>query len=133
MDNLAAKLRQDAEQIDASISPELDERIQASLHNVTQERPTPRREATRSLSFWWASSLTGVAAALAVVVIVNLRAPDPAPAVTEPVAGTLVLPSVPWNVRTAVLTTPLEQEIEDLQADLKKAEEAVKEDLDVVF
>jgi hypothetical protein len=31
------------------------------------------------------------------------------------------------------LTSPLEQEIDDLQSDLKKAEELVKQDIDRLF
>ena len=53
------------------ITPELDDRIRASLHSATQETadvPDKRQPA----SFWWASSLTGVAATLVIVAIINV-------------------------------------------------------------
>ena len=60
-----------------------------------------------------------------------MRGPDP---VAPQTAQTpLILPKIEWNARSAVLTSPLEQEIEDLQSDLKKAEQAVKEDIDRLF
>ena len=67
MDKLARKLREDAATIDAEISAQLDSRIQASLIAMEPEsaqrlQPSRRR---RPVSFWLASSLTGVAAAVA--------------------------------------------------------------------
>jgi predicted ATP-grasp superfamily ATP-dependent carboligase len=52
---------------------------------------------------------------------------------TEPAAQPLAIPSIRWQAETAVLTSPLEQEIEDLQSDLKKAEEAVRRDIERLF
>lgn len=131
MDKLAKRLRDDAERIDAEISPELEERIRASLEGIRPDRgPRPAGPA-RPVWFWIASSLTGVAAALAVVLIVNLGAPDPQPVANTP--APLELPAIRWRAEDAVLTSPLEQEIEDLQSDLKKAEEVVKEDIDRLF
>ena len=133
MDKLAEQLREDAQKIDATISPELDERIRASLQNIAPEPARKPRATPRPAWFWWASSLTGVAAAIAVIVIVNLQAPEPEPiAVNAPVTP-IVLPTIEWQAETAVLTAPLEQEIEDLQSDLKKAEEAVRQDIDRLF
>ena len=132
MDKVAARLRQDASAIDVGVSPELDERIRASLEAATQEPPSRPLPPSRPPWFWWASSLTGIAAAVAVIVIVNLQGPDPA--VPQSVGNpTALLPPVRWQVETAVLTSPLEQEMEDLQSDLKKAEEALKRDLEAVF
>jgi len=133
MDKLAKQLREDAERIDATISTELDDRIRASLHGITPESPNERRRPSKPTSFWWASSLTGVAAAIVIIAVVNLRAPDPVPVTPQTAQTPLILPNIEWNARTAVLTSPLEQEIEDLQADLKKAEQAVKEDIDQLF
>jgi hypothetical protein len=131
MDKLAKQLREDAERIDATISAELDDRIWASLQGITPESANEQRQPSKSSSFWWASSLTGLAAAIAVIAIVNMRGPDP---VAPQTAQTpLILPKIEWNARSAVLTSPLEQEIEDLQSDLKKAEQAVKEDIDRLF
>ncbi len=133
MDKLAERLREDAASIDATISDELNSRIQASLQGVQPEGAAGTVEPARPRWFWWASSLTGVAAALVLIAIVNLRAPEPAPAVAEVPVKPLVLPAIQWRTETAVLTSPLEQEIDNLQSDLKKAEEAVREDIDRLF
>ena len=134
MDKLAKQLREDAQKVDATISPQLDERIRASLQNVAPEPAGKPRATPRPAWFWWASSLTGVAAAVAVIVIINLQTPAPEPmAVDAPVTPSMVLPTIEWQAETAVLTAPLEQEIEDLQSDLKKAEEAVRQDIDRLF
>ena len=134
MDKLATQLRDDAKSIDVTISPELDARIRASLEGVTQEDPAePDLPPSRQPWFWWASSLTGVTAAIIVVVIVNVFAPDPVPPATSVANPNALLPPVSWQVETAVLTSPLEQEMEDLQSDLKKAEEALKRDFEAVF
>ncbi|MCH7822701.1 MAG: hypothetical protein IIA07_11835 [Proteobacteria bacterium] len=133
MDKLAERLRHDAGQIDVTISAELDDRIRASLHGVKPESQTPIRSVSRPSSFWWASGLTGIAVAFALVVILNLQSPEPAPVASNAVIVPLVLPTVKWNVRTAVLTNSLEQEFEDLASDLKRAEQALKEDIDAVF
>jgi hypothetical protein len=135
MDKLARRLRDDADRIECTVSAELDERIRASLQGIKPEAgQRPRRE-RRSFSFWWASSVTGVAAALVLIVIVNLQvqAPNPVPAAVSTTPPPLVLPAIRWHAEAAVLTSPLEQEIEDLQSDLRKAEEAVKEDIDRLF
>ncbi|MDH3338076.1 MAG: hypothetical protein OEM76_09670 [Gammaproteobacteria bacterium] len=133
MDKLARQLRDDALKIDCTISEELDERIRASLQGITPE-PVQKPGATaRPAWFWWASSLTGVVAAIAAIVIINVQAPEPQPVAENPAVTPLVLPTIKWNAETAVLTSPLEQEIEDLQSDLKKAEEAVKQDIDRLF
>ena len=133
MDNLAKRLREDAQQIESTISPEFDERIRASLQGINPESPARPEQTSHSFSFWFASSLTGVAAAVAIIALVNLRGPEPVPAATGTAPLPLNFPAIEWNARTAVLTSPLEQEIDDLQSDLKKAEEAVKQDIDRLF
>jgi hypothetical protein len=133
MDKLAKQLRDDALRIDAEVSDELDARIRASLNSVVPETPANRRPQGRTAPFWWWSSLTGVAAALAIIAIINIQKPDPAPAIAQTAQAPLKLPEIDWKAREAVLTSPLEQEIEHLREDLKKAEEAVKEDIDRLF
>jgi len=133
MDNLAKQLREDAANIDAEISVELDSRILASLHNVTPESAKPRPRVVRSPSFWWASSLTGVAAALGVIAIINLDRPGPPPLqVQEPVAH-FVVPELDLEVEAAMLTSPLAEELARLQADLRRAEAAVRDDVRIDF
>lgn len=133
MDKLARQLRDDAERIECAVSPQLDDRIRASLEGVQPAQAGRRAPTARPLTFWWASSLTGIAAAIAVIVTLNLRDPVAVQGVTEPAPQGLVIPSIEWQAETAVLTSPLEQEIEDLQTDLKKAEESVRQDIERLF
>ena len=133
MDKLAEQLKTDAAMIEVQVSDELDRRITASLLGVTPERPDLPTEQSRPATFWWASSLTGVAAAMLVIVIINAQSqPKDEPAVqvvqTSPVPE-LVAPTIDWKTESAMLTRPLQQELEDLQSDLKKAEEKVKRDI----
>ncbi len=132
MDKLANRLREDANKIEVAVSPELDDRIHASLQGVQQDgRKTS--VAGRPASFWWASSLTGVAAAMAVVAIVNLNQPEPEITVTEPPIQTFAIPGFDLTLKPAILTETLEQEFADIQSDLKKAERAVRDDIDEIL
>ena len=134
MDKLARQLREDAASIDAEISAELDSRIRASLRNVTPESAKPAPRVVRSPAFWWASSLTGVAAALGVIAFINLDRPGPTAQnqVPEPVAH-IVVPAIDLEVEAAMLTSPLTEELARLQADLERAEEAVRNDVRIDF
>ncbi len=129
MDKLAKQLKDDAARIDVQISDELDRRITASLQGVTPEAPRAR---SRPAAFWWASSLTGVAAALAIIAVINSHSQfEGGPAVapeTSPVS-VATIPTIDWKAESAMLTRPLQRELEDLQADLKKAEEKVKREI----
>jgi len=133
MDNLAKRLREDADLIEVAVSPELDERIYASLQGARQEASQSVATTRRPASFWWASSFTGVAAALVLVAIVNMQGSGPEIAVTEPPVQQFSIPRFNWKPKTAMLTESLEQELEDIQSDLKKAEQAVKEDFDEIM
>jgi hypothetical protein len=128
MDKLAKQLRADAERIDATVSAELDRRIDASLRAVTPEaearRPAP---IARPPLFWWASTLTGIAAAIAVIAIVNLRTPEQQE--RTPVDLVATVPPLDLKAETAMLTAPLHEELDRLQSDFKKAEEKVKQDI----
>ena len=128
MDKLAKQLHDDAQRIDVSVTDELERRIEASLRAVTPELdergPAP---VSRPPLFWWASTITGVAAAVAVIAIVNWRTPDqPTP---PPVNVVAAIPSVDLKAETAMLTGPLQRELDRLQSDLKKAEEQVKQEI----
>ena len=133
MDKLAKRLREDAGHIECAVSEQLDDRIRASLENVTPQPAAEPKRAPRPFTFWWASSLTGVAAALALIVVVNLQEPVTTTTTTQPVAQQLVIPSIEWQAETAVLVSPLEEEYENLQSDLEKAEEAVRQDIERLF
>ena len=135
MDKLSKRLKDDAALIDVQVSDELDRRIAASFQAVTPEAtdtPDTTQVRSRPAVFWWASSLTGVAAALAFITVINSHsqldeAPVASPA-TSPVS-VATIPTIDWKAESAMLTRPLERELEDLQADLKKAEEKVKKEI----
>jgi hypothetical protein len=132
MDKLAKRLREDAERIDATISPQLDERISASLRASTPEQPPTPRQSGRPWIFWLASSLTGAAAAMALIAVLNLRDETvaPTPAVADGVSSESTgVPIFDLHAEAAVLTSPLSKELEALQSDLKRAEEKVREDI----
>lgn len=133
MDKLARQLREDADRIECRVSDELDRRLRASLEAVEPEAVGRKRRGPRSPVFWWASSLTGVAAAVALIAVINSAPPEPAPSMTEPTPQPLVIPTIRWQAETAVLTSPLEQEMEDLQSDIRKAEEALRQDIERLF
>jgi hypothetical protein len=132
MDKLAKRLREDADQIEALVSPELENRIEASLRSVSQDGATPVKSG-HSASFWWASSLTGVAATLVIVAVVNFSKPEPEVGFTEPPPQAFSVPRFDWKPKTAMFTETLEQELADIQSDLKKAEQTVRDDIDEIM
>ena len=141
MDNLAKKLREDADAIKADISPQLDSRIRASLEAVVQDRPdgpSPvRSEPARSPGFWWASSLTGIAAAALLIVVINTNTVDVQDTTTasnqDAVLQLPELPRLPLNVEAAMTTSLLEKELENFQSDLQRAAKAVEDDVDQII
>lgn len=133
MDKFSNRLREDAAKIDAQVSPELDERIRASLRNISPEAARPRPQPMRSHTFWLASTVTGVAAALALIAIINLD-DDVLPEVTaDNAVQQTAFPELDLNAEAAMLTGPLSDELEKLQQDLRKAEAAVREDVRIDF
>ncbi|MGB5335745.1 MAG: hypothetical protein WBN07_09000 [Woeseiaceae bacterium] len=129
MDKLAKQLRQDADKIEVAVSDELDYRISASLRGISPlDAPAAKAPPQRPAMFWWASSLTGVVAAAIVIVIVNLSQPEPA-VTPAPGAIAAVVPDIDWKPESAVFTGPLQQELDALQSDLKRAEERVRADI----
>jgi hypothetical protein len=138
MDKLAKRLREDAANIKVEVTPQLDDRIRASLEATTPERPAAEPRARRSRSMWWASSLTGIVAAAVVLAIINLRVPETAPDVAREAPAMAEEAPDPWSIRPylkiehAVSTSPLQKELADLEADLKKAEAAVRKDMGLV-
>jgi len=130
MDKFAEKLHRDAQSIEARISDRLDDRIRASLESVAAEKQARAgRRRRRPALFWWASSLTGVAAAVAMIAFINLQQPD-RPAITATPDNLVAdLPVIVLNVESVTLTVPLREELDDLQSDLRKAEQKVKSDI----
>jgi len=140
MDEFEKRLKRDAHSVHAEVSPELRSRIDASLRAVEPIRPAPvERRPTASL--WWASSLTGLAAVLVLVIIANVNKPDVDPVEENVVAGhtepplpiDIPLISPDLDIRSADFTSPLEEELLKLQADIEKARENVREDVDFTF
>ncbi len=130
MDEMAKRLKSDAERIDVHISDELDRRISASLRVVGPEKPAKPARGGRPATFWWASSLTGMAATAAVIVVMNARPPlEETAAPPAPATAVAAVPVIDWKAETAMLTSPLRQELLDLKSDIKKAEQKVKDDI----
>ena len=132
MDKLAKQLKDDAARIDVRISDEFDRRMAASLEGITPEVPDAPRLRQRPAAFWWASSLTGVAAALVLIAVINSQSPVEDTPVVSPTTSPVsmaTIPTIDWKAESAMLTRPLQRELEDLQADLKKAEEKVKKEI----
>ena len=126
MDNLTRRLREDASQIRADVSPELDARIRASLEAVEPVRQETPKPATRTVPMWWWSSLVGATGALAVIVLLNMNSQ---PQVPVPVENDIPVVGPSLNIQRAVLTGPLEEELENLESDLRKAEEALRAEI----
>ena len=108
-----------------------------SLTAIEPEAARQRKPGRRLASFWLTSSLTGVAAALGVIAVLNLVDTDepeaiPTTAAVETVQP-IALPAIDLDVKAATLAGPLAQELEDLQADLKKAEEVMRGDVRIDF
>ena len=140
MDEFEKRLKRDAEAVQAEISPELRMRIDAALRGVDPIKPvseSPRAPAR----LWWASSLTGLAAVVALVLIGVMNKPEPVAvqevdvvARTEPLTPVdvpLLAPDL--DIRSAEFTSPLEEELMRLRSDLAKARDNVREDVDFTF
>lgn len=128
MDKLAEILKQDAAQFRAEVSAELDDRIRASLESISQETtPAPVRPVKRSM--WWASSLSGITALAAVILIVNLDQPEKRIAVETTTSYAPPPYPVDLNAEAAVLTAPLVEELENLEADIRRARQRVSEEI----
>jgi len=145
MDELKTRLKQDAGRIDASVSPELQRRIDASLHAARATRSRAGARPPKRNSLWLVSSLTGLSAvALLLVVIGWNRQPETAPQqrlADRPVQpaddslleGWKVMDSLSLNIESADLTRSLEDELVNLQSDLEKARENVEQDVKFNF
>jgi len=140
MDEFEKRLKTDAKAVKAEISPELRSRIDASLRGVEPIRPVPETRQGPN-RFWWASSLTGLTAVIALVVIGSFNKPDSGSvqevdvvAQTEPpipVDFPLLVPEL--DIRSADFTSPLEEELLNLEADLDKARKNVRDDVEFTF
>ena len=140
MDEFEKRLKQDADDIEAAVSPELRQRIDASLRGTKRIEPVPESR-TAGINIWLTSSLTGLAAAIVVMVIINWNRPVVEPVPVEPVAERTVPVTIddlqglnpPRLIKTAEFTTPLEEELAKLQADIEKARATVRKDIEFSF
>ncbi|NOX67690.1 MAG: hypothetical protein GXP15_00750 [Gammaproteobacteria bacterium] len=139
MDELTKRLKQDAAGIQADVSPELAMRVAASIRASERETGDEEVRALRR-SFWWASSLTGLAAAAIVLALLNRNAvKEPLEVSEQPLAS--VVPESVWplsrdftlKVENADFAEPLEDELEKLKGDLEKARNNVRRDLRYTF
>ena len=134
MDELERRLRADAADLKIDVSETLSKRIDAALAAAVRPEAASER---KPRAFWWASMLTGAAVAMAAIVLLNMRsdrvvAPPPgAQAVTRTVPEAVDQTQNPFalDTRSAVLTEPLEEELEHLKADFERAREEVTDDL----
>ena len=137
MDKLERRLKEDAGLIKAELAPELQERIRASLESTEPAKQTPRTTKTPGTSLWWASSLTGLAAAALLIVVINWNGGvEPVEEVADaapPGITWSIQSGFPLNAETAEWTAPLEEELKNLQSDLEKARETVERDLRLGF
>lgn len=129
MESFERRLKDDASNIQVTVSPELDDRIRASLENVTPM--SPQRETAHPSWFWWATSLTGAAAAAVVLAVVNLTDEETGQAPPPAMASVPALAVPKLDVRPAM--APLETELENLKGDLEKAEQVLRDDLDRIL
>ena len=146
MDELKSRLKQDADAIRTETSAELRARIDASLYTARETIPPSPIPQPRSMSLWFASSITGLTAALLIVLLVNWNKPV-GPDVSSVSAGNQTTPEnsvyLPdglqmgeeflLNVESADLTRSLEEELNNLQSDLEKAKENVERDVKFAF
>ena len=143
MDKFEKRLKKDAAVIQADVSPELRDRIRASVHSAGQVGPESGQRTTTS-NLWWASSLTGLAAAAMVIVLFNWTRPDASTTDRVPEATTATVPdfreymdeldtALPLRTDTVEFANGLEDELARLQADIEKAKERVSRDVDFTF
>jgi hypothetical protein len=92
------------------------------------------------MNLWWASSITGLAAAVVVIVLINWNSPVMEVVPVEPVASETVPDYIDElqdlyspRIKTADFTSPLEDELLRLRADIERARENVKEDIEFSF
>ena len=134
MDNLEQRLRDDAAEIRIDVPPHVKARLRASLRTA---RVAPRVRREFSFPLWLAASLTGAAASVVAIVAINFRNGEPprpdAVAYSVPEYVDELERQLPLRAKTADLTGPLEEELENLRSDLARARQNVEQDLEFTF
>ncbi len=145
MDELKTRLIEDAGEIEAVVSPELQRRIDASLIAARETRSVAGGRPEKRNSLWLVSSLTGLAAAALVILVIGWNR-QPEMAAQEQVAGQQaqaadesslegwdIMDGLSLNIESADLTRSLEDELVNLQSDLEKARQSVERDVKFNF
>jgi hypothetical protein len=150
MDELKTRLIEDAGEIEAVVSPELQRRIDASLNAARETRSVAGGRPEKRNSLWLISSLTGLAAAALVILVIGWNR-QPETAAQEQIAGRQVtgqqvqaadesslegwdiMDGLSLNIESADLTRSLEDELVNLQSDLEKARQSVERDVKFNF
>jgi len=139
MDEFEQRLKHDAEKIDTGDTAALRARIDASIRATNRIRPVPETRDS-GIGLWWASSITGLAAALVVIVLINVNRPDTPDTPAEPVVHETVPEYIEElqglarpEIRTADFTSPLEDELVRLRADIERARQTVREEIALSF
>ena len=145
MDELKARLIEDAGEIEAVVSPELQQRIDASLHAARETRSVAGGRPAKRNSLWLISSLTGLTAAALVILVISWnQPPETVPQVQVAgqqlevtdnalLDGWNITGGLSLNIESADLTRSLEDELVNLQSDLEKARENVEQDIKFNF
>ena len=132
MDDFENRLKRDAADIPAEITPELQARIRASLEAQAAPRARPKPAVPQRA--WLAAALTGAAAAVLVIALLP-RGPRPEPIVEAPPVRSVpdyvatFDRALPLDVEQVAFTAPLEDELSNLRADLEQARRTVAEDM----
>lgn len=152
MDRFENRLKRDAALIEADVSSRLADRIDASLHSADRELPASAKPSRKTFddhlsgNLWLASSLTGLAAAVAVFWLLSNDSESPQGS-NPPITTVNTVPPVPdhraylaelqqnlpLNVENVEFTEGLEQEMTRLRADLERARANVSKDIDFTF
>lgn len=130
MDEFERKLKDDADRIEATVSPALQARLDATVHAL-EPKSTSTLNSQPGIGWWWLSSLTGVAAALLLIVYLNRGDDigDATPVAVDSTDNVAIAPlvDVPLDVRSAEFAggfaDPLAEELENLKSDFEKARE----------
>jgi hypothetical protein len=145
MDELKARLIEDAGEVEALVSPELQQRIDASLHAARETRSVAGGRPAKRNSLWLISSLTGLTAAALVILVISWnQSPETVPQVQVAgqqlevtdnalLDGWNITGGLSLNIESADLTRSLEDELVNLQSDLEKARENVEQDIKFNF
>ena len=139
MDEFEKRLKRDAEDVETGDATALRARIDASLRATDRIRPVAEAR-DPGINLWWASSITGLAMAVAVIAVINWNSPV-APEVAPGVVDSTTVPEYvegieemyPLDFKTADFAGPLEDEMLKLRADFERAAETVKEDIEFSF